>query len=153
MAEVSEDANSVTVRVDIRDTGCGIAPETLSRLFQPFSQADPSTARRFGGTGLGLSISKNLVELMQGKIGLNSVEGQGSHAWFIVPFAKAKSDEVRALNESVAHPNPAAASGGMPGLERNPLSLPRKDIWILIAEDNLVNAQIASKVSLLVVIW
>lgn len=55
VAEVSEDANSVTVRVDILDSGCGLAPETMSRLFQPFSQADPSTARRFGGTSLGLS--------------------------------------------------------------------------------------------------
>jgi PAS domain S-box-containing protein len=143
--EVSEDANSLTVRFDVRDTGCGIAPETLSRLFQPFSQADPSTARRFGGTGLGLSISKNLVELMSGQIGLNSVEGQGSHAWFIVPFAKAKPDEIRAQVETTQEQAAIAPNGGMPGLDRNPLSRPRKDIWILIAEDNLVNAQIASK--------
>ncbi|PWN41733.1 hypothetical protein IE81DRAFT_358218 [Ceraceosorus guamensis] len=148
VAEVKEDAEHLTVRFDVRDTGCGISTEVLSRLFQPFSQADPSTARRFGGTGLGLSISKNLVELMHGKIGLNSVEGQGSHAWFWVPFLKAKEPSISDMDEKTSAKvlaDSAAGNVGMPGLERNPLSRPRKDIWILIAEDNLVNAQIASK--------
>ena len=86
--EMSQDAEKVVVRFDVLDTGCGISADGLSRLFQPFSQADASTARRFGGTGLGLSISKNLVELMDGKITLESVEGQGSHASFEIPFRK-----------------------------------------------------------------
>ena len=160
VTELSSDIENVLIRFDIRDTGCGIPTNSLSKLFRPFSQADASTARRFGGTGLGLSISKNLVELMKGEIGLNSIEGQGSHAWFVIPFCKACDKKVvqsQKGNGSVNN-NPAPYK---PHNER-PLgttdlngsnsitvptrpSRPRKDIWILIAEDNIVNAQIASK--------
>jgi len=150
VAELSEDDDSVLVRFDVRDSGCGISSEGLSRLFQPFSQADPSTARRFGGTGLGLSISKNLVELMSGEIGLNSIEGRGSHAWFVIPFRKASQQEDEELNlllqaQSDSPPYSSGNSSGMPITEKSALSRPRRDIWILIAEDNVVNARIASK--------
>jgi PAS domain S-box-containing protein len=86
---VAETKETVTVQFVVEDTGIGIEEDVRKRLFQPFSQADSSTARRFGGTGLGLTISKNLVQLMHGDIDLNSVLGQGTTATFWIPFSKA----------------------------------------------------------------
>jgi two-component system, sensor histidine kinase and response regulator len=76
------DAESATLRFEVRDTGIGIPEDRLRALFQPFSQVDASTARRFGGTGLGLSIVKRLAQMMGGNAGVDSCEGAGSLFWF-----------------------------------------------------------------------
>ena len=82
----SEAAETITIVFAVEDTGIGFDDDVRKRLFRPFSQADSSTARRFGGTGLGLTICKNLVDLMHGEISLDSVVGSGTKAKFTIPF-------------------------------------------------------------------
>ena len=80
------------LRFEVRDTGIGISKENLGNLFRAFGQADASTTRLYGGTGLGLVICKRIIDLMGGKIGVDSEAGRGSTFWFEVPMLKAVGD-------------------------------------------------------------
>lgn len=84
----SDTSDRVELRFEVQDTGIGIDDVIRKKLFQPFSQGDASTARKFGGTGLGLTICKSLLELMRGRMVLNSVVNQGTTATFWLPFNK-----------------------------------------------------------------
>ncbi|KAI2610922.1 putative histidine kinase HHK1p [Hypoxylon fragiforme] len=138
----------------VKDTGIGIPPKQLAKLFKPFSQADASTARKYGGSGLGLSICKSLIEnMMKGEIKLESQETVGTTAWFSVTFDKAASE----VSAGEAQPLPAAPAGKkrdapLPSPQQPPLSpivdlarVPKDQIRICIAEDNLINQKIAIK--------
>ncbi len=130
----AESLDAVTQRQSlhfaIRDTGIGIAPEGLHRLFQSFSQVDASTTRRYGGTGLGLAISKRLAELMGGTMWVESQAGAGSTFHFTVQV-----EPLRDLPPARRERNPAAAGAALLG-ERCPLRL-------MMVEDNLVNRRVA----------
>jgi signal transduction histidine kinase/CheY-like chemotaxis protein/HPt (histidine-containing phosphotransfer) domain-containing protein len=91
------------VRISVRDSGIGIPPDRLNRLFKSFSQVDASTTRKFGGTGLGLAISQRIVELMGGRIGVMSEDGKGSTFWFTARVAR-RSQAQALRKESAADP-------------------------------------------------
>ena len=117
------------VRFEVRDTGIGIAPESVKSLFQPFVQADSSTTRHFGGTGLGLSIVRGLVEMMGGQVGAHSQPGTGSTFWFVLPMMEVSATAPRA-------DKPAAAAHWAARRFRGK---------VLLVEDNAVNQKVAQR--------
>ncbi|MFC7301969.1 hybrid sensor histidine kinase/response regulator [Cognatiluteimonas weifangensis] len=92
VARIGESTAQHQLRFEVRDTGIGIAPEAQARLFQAFSQADASTTRLYGGTGLGLAICRRIVDLMGGRIGVQSEPGRGATFRFDIPLLKVQGD-------------------------------------------------------------
>ena len=125
----SAPGSTVALHFAVRDTGMGIAPDVIARLFTAFEQADASTTRRFGGTGLGLNISKRLVEAMGGEIGVTSQEGCGSTFWFTLTFP------VAVQPNTAASPLADTTDAGAPGMALHGLR-------VLIADDNAINREI-----------
>ena len=119
-------SEAARMRIEVTDTGIGIAEDKLPFMFARFSQADASTTRRYGGTGLGLAICKRIIELMGGEIGVTSVVGRGSTFWVDVPLLMA----------------PAEAEQAKPNAMESPLTGYR----VLLAEDNLVNQELIAAI-------
>jgi signal transduction histidine kinase/HPt (histidine-containing phosphotransfer) domain-containing protein/FixJ family two-component response regulator len=127
---VAEQDDNLLVRFEVCDTGIGIVPEQLDRLFHAFEQADISTTRRYGGTGLGLVITLRLVHLMGGNVGVDSTVGVGSRFWFTVPLQRGHGIQAQesSATTSDAEQQLRARHGG---------------VRLLLAEDNAINREVA----------
>lgn len=118
---IRDPADRTSFRLEVTDTGIGMSPDTLERLFQKFVQADASTSRRYGGTGLGLAISRELAELMGGRLTAESVLGRGSVFSLVLPFAPAAADRAVAVDP------------------RPPAEVPVRRLRVLVADDHAIN--------------
>ena len=117
---------------EVKDTGIGLQPHVINKLFEEFMQADMGTSRKYGGTGLGLSISKRLVDLMDGKIWVTSTYGEGSTFCFELPLEADIQDEDKIIDKKI----------NISDLEKDVNNLTDKKI--LVAEDNKVNQMVLS---------
>ena len=122
--------NQLIMRIMVADTGIGMSPEVLERVFSPFEQADSSTTRKYGGTGLGLSICRRLAELMGGRIWAASTPGSGSSFFVELPFVVREASDGSALH-----------------LEDRPEPVPEgRPLLVLLAEDNQINSRSMSAI-------
>lgn len=127
--EVSLETTEKTrwLKIDIQDTGIGMSPDQLSKLFQKFSQADESTSRRFGGTGLGMAISKNLAEILGGELTVKSILHHGSIFTLTIPFIPAVTESETMRSEEILE-----------------IALPH-DLKILFVDDNEINLKVGHR--------
>ncbi len=129
--QVSSTEDGVTIKVSIKDTGIGIGHEAQRKLFQKFTQADASTTRRFGGTGLGLAICKQLCSLLDGEIGVDSEEGEGSTFWFTFICQVGDAADLTSDNGELTVGDMRQATAS-------------RKLKILVADDNAINQRIVS---------
>lgn len=127
MSILKSDNKTMRLKVEVKDTGIGIPPEKLSSVFEKFTQADNSTTRKYGGTGLGLSISKQLVEMMGGRIWVESSIGKGSNFIFEINLGIADEAGINAVLAEEAE-----------SMKKIDTSFNKK-ISVLVAEDNVTN--------------
>jgi len=132
--------DALPVRFTVEDTGIGISPQQIGKLFGAFEQADSSTTRRFGGTGLGLAITRHLAQLMGGDVGVESTLGRGSRFWFEARLALAESD----AEEDAARDQTQTLLNGqtLRALEAR-LRATHAGARVLLAEDNPPNLEVA----------
>ena len=129
---VEADGESLLIRLEVEDTGIGISPEALGRLFTPFQQADPSTTRKYGGTGLGLAITRHLAVLMGGAAGAESTPGKGSIFWIT---ARLKCQQTRPAEKR----QPLTAGADVEAALRQRYA----GRLVLLAEDDPINREVA----------
>ena len=124
---ISSNTDDVDLKIAVSDTGIGIPQQAQKTLFNAFTQADGSTTRKYGGTGLGLAIVSQLVDMMDGTLGVDSIEGDGSSFWFIARFQRTK-ERPEIISDQVA--------------DKEPVQWHAK---ILLVEDNPINQMVAQK--------
>ena len=135
-----DDGSALQLQFSVEDTGVGIAPEALERLFEDFEQADASTTRHYGGTGLGLAITRRLAQLMDGEVGAHSTPGAGSRFWFTARLRPGQGLAAEAGSDDL----PTASNGGVEVFDAQTLlRLRHGGARVLVAEDNDVNRELA----------